>query len=525
MDAFFGSHGLFGIESDHFEVLFLVREIVETSLQANQAYRMSQLVPRVGLNRFYIAVLVLNCWMSTLVHWLIKRKSLQRLVCVLSDVLLDFVTAIGVPVVLTASYIQGFDRERGNFPFSNWYNDVWVVNFMNESTIVLFGSWFDAFSRLVFSVSLLLCLDDARQLLRPPNDPVVRASRERALSSRLQSALRVASTIGKSKRIQRVVRFGHYATALVGTILLVLHVHAVHKTTTPLCRLEVHPWLTRQPACALLELSCRELASPPTLDALLSDLDGHSLAHIVVRHCQDVTVPPQIQRFPSLLGLKVYNASIAAWSAEAALEEQHHKMLRFAFFVRCDFPGHELPGGLVSRQFPSMLRDLEFTITNLRALPTDLHTRWPAYIVVWIEFAELSEVPTTLLSMSLWNLALTGNPISHIDPGLLTRPQFHELGIAATEVTTLPELDSSKVDLEVIQLQYSNLSALPSWMDDAFLRRCTLMAGATPLCRWIQDATNGSSSLDPRYERIICDEDGVDSIVYYPLGLEEASDG
>ncbi|KAJ0394915.1 hypothetical protein P43SY_009103 [Pythium insidiosum] len=541
MDAVFGSHGLFGIESDHFDVLFLVRETVETLLQANQAYRMSRLVPRVGLNRFYIVVLVINCWMSPLVHHFVKRKSLQRLLCVLSDVLLDFVTAIGVPVVLTVTYIQGYDRERGNFPFSNWYNDVWVVNFMNESTIVLFGSWFDAFSRLIFSVSLLLCLEDARQLIKPRAssgissssgaNARVAASMDRKVSSRLHSALRVASAISKSRRIQRIVRMGHNTIAFVGTVLALLHLHAAFKWTTKLCALEVNPWLTRRPACALLELSCRGLTSPPTLDGVLNDLDGPSLAHIVLRHCQDVNVPPQIQRFPNLLGIKMYNASVSAWPADAALEEEHHKMLRFAFFVRCEFPGHALPDGLISRQFPTMLRDLEFTITNLRALPSDLHTRWPEYIVFWVEYAELTEMPATLSSMVLWDLALTGNPISRVDAALLTRPGFHELGMSATNVTTLPELgvdsDSSLVSLEAIKLQYSNLSALPSWMDDAFLERCTVYAGATPLCRLIQEATVSNASadaLDARYQRINCDEDGIDSVMYYPLFLEEDSE-
>ncbi|KAJ0391421.1 hypothetical protein ATCC90586_012018 [Pythium insidiosum] len=227
--ALFGSHGIFSVHSEHFEVLFLIRRIVETALQANQAYRMSRLVPRADLNMLYIAVLVINCWMSPLVHWFVKRKSLQRLLCVLSDVTLDFVTAIGVPVALTVRYLQEFDWERGNFPFSNWYNDVWVVNFMNESTIVLFGSWFDAFSRLIFSVSLLLCLEDARQLIKPPAASVVDPSkpkRDRRMSSRVESALRVASAISTSKHTQRVIRWDILKSCCVSlTILLSMSTH------------------------------------------------------------------------------------------------------------------------------------------------------------------------------------------------------------------------------------------------------------------------------------------------------------
>ncbi|KAJ0393950.1 hypothetical protein ATCC90586_008726 [Pythium insidiosum] len=91
----------------------------------------------------------------------------------------------------------------------------------------------------------------------------------------------------------------------------------------------------------------------------------------------------------------------------------------------------------------------------------------------------------------------------------------------------MPELgvdsDSSLVSLEGIKLQYSNLSALPSWMDDAFLERCTVYAGATPLCGWIESATSVSAPIESRYRLVNCEAEGIDSVMYYPLDLEEES--
>ncbi|KAJ0394866.1 hypothetical protein ATCC90586_001256 [Pythium insidiosum] len=112
--ALFARRGFFGVEGAHFDEILAVREIVESALQAYQAYRMSQFLVRPWLNRFYVGMLVVNCWMAPLVHLVFHRNELPR----------------------TQSATWGF-------PNALWYDDVWTVKILSEFQIMLVMSWGD----------------------------------------------------------------------------------------------------------------------------------------------------------------------------------------------------------------------------------------------------------------------------------------------------------------------------------------------------------------------------------------------
>ncbi|KAJ0391929.1 hypothetical protein ATCC90586_009769 [Pythium insidiosum] len=162
----FARKGLFGVESRYFEAVFLVREILETALQSYQAHRMTHLLPRRELNRAYIALLILNCWLTPVMYRFVKNKGLQRMLCILLDIFLDFVSAIGIPTFLALTYLDDYDQALTTFPSRLWFKDSWRILIVSESPIILMGSGMDAFSRLLFSISLLLSMDDAKHLIR-----------------------------------------------------------------------------------------------------------------------------------------------------------------------------------------------------------------------------------------------------------------------------------------------------------------------------------------------------------------------
>lgn len=54
------------VRSQDYGLVFLERELVQTSLQTYQAYRLSCLVPRVWMNNVIVELLVLNCWSTPL---------------------------------------------------------------------------------------------------------------------------------------------------------------------------------------------------------------------------------------------------------------------------------------------------------------------------------------------------------------------------------------------------------------------------------------------------------------------------
>lgn len=57
----FSHHGIFGIESDVFKVVFTIHELVEIVSQSFQAQRSSELLFRPWLNNLFVALVVMNC--------------------------------------------------------------------------------------------------------------------------------------------------------------------------------------------------------------------------------------------------------------------------------------------------------------------------------------------------------------------------------------------------------------------------------------------------------------------------------
>ncbi|KAE9198750.1 hypothetical protein PF004_g19461 [Phytophthora fragariae] len=93
---------VFGVKGKYFEVALISREVVETALQTVQAYRMSALLPRALLNRFYVVLLVINCWSSPLIDIAIYKhdKARRRFVCTVLDCLLDLMACMGIELIV-----------------------------------------------------------------------------------------------------------------------------------------------------------------------------------------------------------------------------------------------------------------------------------------------------------------------------------------------------------------------------------------------------------------------------------------
>eukprot|EP00644_Phytophthora_capsici_P011856 jgi/Phyca11/106663/e_gw1.12.592.1 len=97
-----GSHlGAFGVNGKYFHVILLCREIIEVTLQTTQAIRMSKYLPRLLLNRFYVSLLVLNCWSAVFVYsrWFWQDEARRRFAAIFCDCVLNLMTTIGVTLI------------------------------------------------------------------------------------------------------------------------------------------------------------------------------------------------------------------------------------------------------------------------------------------------------------------------------------------------------------------------------------------------------------------------------------------
>ncbi|KAG7383073.1 hypothetical protein PHYPSEUDO_004057 [Phytophthora pseudosyringae] len=160
--------GLCGVNGDHFHAVLVSREMVETVLQTVQAYRMSVLLPRTLLNRFYVILLALNCWSSVVVYSVLFKgdEARRRFACIVLDCVLDLVACMGVELMILLSYASDYNPKLLGFPELIWYDDEWVARALNEFRMVVVVSWSDLASRSTFSLGLVMTTMSMKELLQ-----------------------------------------------------------------------------------------------------------------------------------------------------------------------------------------------------------------------------------------------------------------------------------------------------------------------------------------------------------------------
>ncbi|GLD95699.1 hypothetical protein PINS_up004377 [Pythium insidiosum] len=509
----FGRQGIFGVASPHFDLLFVIRELVETALQSIQAANMARLLSRRWIHRFYVGIIVLNCWGTPLLRRVFRHdKPSQRLASLLGDIVLDFFSVVLVPVYLFQVYVRYYDPVRTDFPSLLWYQDVWLITFLHEIQLVVLTSWADAASRLVFSLNLVANINAVCNLCKPL--PVSHRSELRVVCPMPPDNQRLAkqdNTTGTSTRIHSIPHRGKPTSSLVdrfqkigkiglilwGATILGIHLHAESRATPSGCLLPVHPWLRSKPACALLEINCfRDAAKQATptsetdVDRQLAELDEASVTHVLVRHCQHVALTTSnLRKLSSLTGMKMYNTTITAWEPAAALTRQSHSSIRFVYLIRVRFGDDGvLPAGLSDADYPPTLVDLEICDSNLRELPSSLASVWPPYMYLILEFGEFAEVPPVLLDMTLYVLSLAGNPVSLIPAQLFESSTLIYLSLSDCPIIAFPaqlnaEAVRSRTAELVFYLYFTNISTLPEWMIEEVLdSKMLIFGGGSLLC-------------------------------------------
>ncbi|EEY64854.1 uncharacterized protein PITG_16167 [Phytophthora infestans T30-4] len=331
-----GRQGVLGLNGGHFHAILVTRELVETALQTQQAYRMSWYLPRWLLNRFYLCLLVLNCWSSVFIYSLLfkKNEARRRFACPLCDCILDLVSCVGIPFIVVLSYIDQFNADMAGFEMERWYSESWAARILNESQMVLVTSWSDLMSRTVFSLGLISTTTSLKKLLRLV--PSGRDTRINCAPVNIKvpdkpttkgPALNSGSFGLRSRSSQLVLHLVHLLFAAWGVLVLGLHIQASLQPELPQCTLQVHPWAVSEPACYLAVLDCYRLGISGKMnevEAKWSEFDRSSVVTLVMRHCASLEVPDMITEFHRVSGIRVYNSTIDNWGVSAAITNTNH---------------------------------------------------------------------------------------------------------------------------------------------------------------------------------------------------------
>lgn len=156
----YGRRGIFGVESKYFELNFAFCETTEIASQTFQAYSSSLLIVSPAINTLYVMTTIHNCWSGPIVryfcrkvnakarrsrrvHVITRRMSsqtgiakvyleskaivLERVCCLVTELLLDAGAAMLVLAIIFLPYSRVFDMQNSAFPVELIYDDVWLI--------------------------------------------------------------------------------------------------------------------------------------------------------------------------------------------------------------------------------------------------------------------------------------------------------------------------------------------------------------------------------------------------------------
>ncbi|ETM56747.1 hypothetical protein L914_00328 [Phytophthora nicotianae] len=581
-------HGLCGVNSDHFHGVLILREVVETALQTVQAYRMSLLLPRTLLNRFFIILLAINCWSSVIVYscFFKRDEARRRLACIVLDCILDFMSCMGVELIVLFSYVGDYDPSILGFAEIIWYNDEWIARALNELKMVLVVSWTDLASRSIFSLGLILTTMSMKELLaRLPrsNNRVTQldgtsmkvnartesdtfwdtklntvapktATPTQPISKNSQRKLLVKNdsyrgTNLRSRGARVMLRTAHLLFGLWGVLVLGFHIQASMQPILPQCLMQVRPWAVSRTSCYLAGLDCHTLGisgKKDEVDEKWREFDASTVVQLLIRHCPEFEMPDIFSEFHELVNVKVYNTTINEWGESAAITSTNQPGMSSLLFVRVNMTDGLLPVGLLSTDFPQTLYDIEFCVTNLRTLPDDLDSKWPLYAIIQLEYSQLTTVPAVIPRLEPYYLALTGNPLSEIPSEVFEVQGMLFLSISNMNIHQLPRnVTQLSAELSWIFIGDTNISFFWAWTDELVERMKgranPWLAGPSPYCDDLEKIETGAATefsvpLSPEYSQTLMDpsEANRDVILkavrcdptigglFYPLEIEDS---
>lgn len=526
--AVFGSQGLLGVNGRHYGSILVARELFETALQTAQAYKMSQLLPRVVLNRMYVALIVGNCWVTVAVRMLFaKRASHERYVSLVCDCVLDLVASVGISIIIGSYYMNDYDWVTESFYQRLWTDEKWLALALNELEPVFVTSWSDLATRVVFAAGVIVSLTDMKIILtcrrRVNRVSSVGLGRSQSqLAGPLWTAI-PQSAVGSSsiepvnrsltprsrvrrERTRRLTRcLSASTTALFaawGAALLALHLHAASLPIVDQCWLQVRPWGAQTPGCYFIEMNCDRLGILGTamqLKQAWRQVEPTSVQRMLIRHCPQLELPAMLSEFHALYSFKVYNSSIIDWSVDAGISAANHPRLATIFLIRVTLLNGSLPPGLIAFVMPLTLREITICASNLHQLPGNLHQVWPPKLTLLLELNELETVPASVFRLHPSALSLSGNPIGTIPSKLFEMPGLDLLGLGGVSNFSLPQHVVAS-PLRFLFLPDTNVSMIWPWIDKLLSPTRTLFeleASGTPYCAAYERIRDGELTEFP----------------------------
>lgn len=508
----FSRHGVLGVESDLFPIVFIIREVIEIVSQSFQAHRSSELLPRPWLNNLIAVLVVVNCWSTPILQHLFRHhEGMERVVCLLLDVLLNMGSSMLIPLAVFAPYYEAFVLAIFGFPFELLYDALWFSRLVMENQLLFSLSLADIFSKLVPHLGIYTSLTSAATLIRRRGGSRLRSVQRTRIAMTTESKFSTNSTltevfrpepslgvinenrvnnskavgptaatiVTKSTTSRRMQHLVHCVFVAWGLTVLVLHVRAVTRSNEVVagCRQVTGSWFATKYPCSVYAYNCyQEGVLSPSEDSW-DRLDPGSLVYLTVAHCSELRVPHSLQRFPNLLGFQLHNTTLVEWSKENAISATKHTKMVVVVIAKTNMSG--IPDGMLE-PLPAALLNIQFTHTNLTTLPANLHERWHPLAALFIEHSLIATFPDTLLFLYTRELSLHGNLIERLPELTIKHQHFFSLVLSANPLQELPEQLGEGTVFTFLSTERTLLKTLPAWVNTSV--EDTMYLHGTPYC-------------------------------------------
>ncbi|KAK1941227.1 hypothetical protein P3T76_007093 [Phytophthora citrophthora] len=529
--------GFFGVNSEYFHSILIIREILETVLQTVQAVRMSKYLPHPRLNTFYVALLVVNCWSSVLLYSRLfsSGEAYRRFALVVCDCALDLMSTVGVTAMIVIGYADTYNIELAGFDYELLMDDNWIAQMLNEAQMILVASWADMAMRVIFSLGLIITTASMQELLQiaPKNrqlKPVGLSDRLAMISPRVvplvpyktrkmanplglhgkKAALNVQAQKGNKTVTEGLTRFPvgqnlfrgvHLLFGLWGFAVILLHIQAITRSPLLECLPKVYPMAGALPSCFVVHFNCYDLGISGNLEEVAKEwrkFDRRTTVKLYILHCPSFVMPETFQDFIKLQEIEVYNSTIDDWGSDSAMTNTHHPRLVTVSVVRTMMTDNTLPLGFQPTDFPANLFEIFFCETNLQHIPDDIDFKWHVGTSVYVENSQLNAVPLALIRLQPYYVVLGGNPITEVPPNLFEISGLLYLVLSRTNISMLPRIIPYPTNsAPFVDIRDTAVSFFWSWMDPLVKSMLELspmiLASGSTYCNELDRIMNGTS--------------------------------
>lgn len=499
----------FGIRGRYFQAGNLVREIIETVMITITAYSSSRTISNVYINQGYGVLIAMNCFLPTILSRVFRGRNptLERLVCVFGDMILDLVWGTVIPILVFLPYIRLYQM-------SQTVTYVAPPNVEQEVERILVLSMSSFIQAMFPFLSTLTNLRAIKQMLSEIRPTRVHAGTPPAADERnTMSKKQVTIKHGDdtfSKRLRILHWLSHWAHRVLffyGVVILAISISASNlfsreQNSLYDCSHRVYPWFTSKVACAGRTILCataRLEGKAEEIASALNEFDESTLSTLVLSDCSQLEIPGAIKRFSRINRFTISNSHLLEWGSNAFVTDVNFHNIQTVVMKNVTLT--QEPVGFTRVKLPISLEWVSLSQIDMSPFIDEIGDNWNSLKYFYCDACNLTRLPKILRAMEgLLEFSAIGNAITSIDetqfaPSVL----LNNLWLDESPLSTLPDsLWEMSSNLWDFSFQQTNIGSVPLWVNGISNDNLKMYGYGTPLCANATEAEQVS--------RLTCDE-------------------